>query len=131
MIECAFALLVAFVINVSIIKVSGSVCSSSKLNADDVKSCQDLDLNKASFLLRNVLGSWSSKLFAIALLASEKSKMTVSSELQATTPTPSVNGAYSQSERTHKDQYILHTAEDQDISLPNSLAGTVYDYVIL
>ncbi|KAL8119494.1 ferredoxin C 2, chloroplastic [Apium graveolens] len=63
-------------------------------------------------------------------------KMTVTSELQTTTPTPSVNGAYSQSVRTHKvtvndrqrglvhefvvpeDQYILHTAEDQDISLP-------------
>ncbi|KAL6134235.1 hypothetical protein ACLB2K_066467 [Fragaria x ananassa] len=34
---------------------------------------QDLDLNKASFLLRNVLGSWSSKLFAVALLASGQS----------------------------------------------------------
>ncbi|WOH09215.1 hypothetical protein DCAR_0728671 [Daucus carota subsp. sativus] len=62
-------------------------------------------------------------------------KMTVKSELQTTT-TPSVNGAYSPSVRTHKvtvndrqrgvvhefvvpeDQYILHTAEDQDISLP-------------
>ncbi|KAK1377418.1 hypothetical protein POM88_024162 [Heracleum sosnowskyi] len=74
--------------------------------------------------------------------------MTVSSELQATTPTPSVNGAYAQSIRTHKvtvndrqcglvhefivpeDQYILHTAKDQDISLPNSLAGTFVVFVI-
>uniref|UniRef100_A0A5B7AZX1 Putative metal transporter Nramp6-like n=2 Tax=Davidia involucrata TaxID=16924 RepID=A0A5B7AZX1_DAVIN len=73
MIESGFALMLAFLINVSVISVSGSVCNSSNLNPDDQKSCQDLDLNKASFLLRNVLGSWSSKLFAIALLASGQS----------------------------------------------------------
>ncbi|XP_057968529.1 metal transporter Nramp1-like [Malania oleifera] len=72
-IESAFALLVAFLINVSIISVSGAVCNSSTLNTQDQISCQNLDLNKASFLLRNVLGSWSSKLFAIALLASGQS----------------------------------------------------------
>jgi hypothetical protein len=44
--------MVAFLINVSIISVSGSVCNSSNLNAEDQKSCEDLDLNKASFLLR-------------------------------------------------------------------------------
>ncbi|XP_060674154.1 metal transporter Nramp1 isoform X2 [Ziziphus jujuba] len=70
MIESAFALMFAFIINVSVISVSGAVCGSPNINAEDQKSCQDLDLNKASFLLRNVLGSWSSKLFAIALLAS-------------------------------------------------------------
>lgn len=73
LIESAFALLVAFLINVSIISVSGSVCNSSNLNMEDQNSCEDLDLNKASFLLRNVLGSWSSKLFAFALLASGQS----------------------------------------------------------
>ncbi|KAL5576120.1 hypothetical protein UlMin_017819 [Ulmus minor] len=73
MLESAFALTVAFLINVSVISVSGAVCSSSNLNAEDQKSCQDLDLNKASFLLRNVVGKWSSKLFAIALLASGQS----------------------------------------------------------
>ncbi|PWA40970.1 Natural resistance-associated macrophage protein [Artemisia annua] len=73
MIESGFALAVAFLINISVIAVSGSVCSSSNLNADDQKSCQDLDLNTASFLLRNVLGKWSSKVFAIALLASGQS----------------------------------------------------------
>ncbi|KAF7814499.1 Metal transporter Nramp6 [Senna tora] len=73
MIESAFALMVAFLINVSVISVSGAVCNSSTLNAEDQASCQDLDLNKASFLLRNVLGKWSSKLFAIALLASGQS----------------------------------------------------------
>ncbi|XP_014515909.1 metal transporter Nramp6 isoform X1 [Vigna radiata var. radiata] len=73
MIESAFALAVAFLINISVISVSGAVCHSSNLSAEDQKSCEDLDLNKASFLLRNVLGKWSSKLFAIALLASGQS----------------------------------------------------------
>lgn len=52
MIESAFALMVAFLINVCVISVSGAVCNSSNLNAEDQLSCQDLDLNKASFLLR-------------------------------------------------------------------------------
>ncbi|KDP41977.1 hypothetical protein JCGZ_26995 [Jatropha curcas] len=73
LIESAFALAVAFLINVSVISVSGAVCNSSNLNAEDQSNCKDLDLNKASFLLKNVLGSWSSKLFAIALLASGQS----------------------------------------------------------
>ncbi|PRQ50428.1 putative NRAMP family protein [Rosa chinensis] len=73
MVESGFALTVAFLINVSVISVSGAVCNSSSLSAEDQKNCQDLDLNKASFLLRNVLGSWSSKLFAVALLASGQS----------------------------------------------------------
>ncbi|OMO74194.1 Natural resistance-associated macrophage protein [Corchorus olitorius] len=73
MIESGFALMVAFLINISVISVSGAVCKSSNLNEEDKASCEDLDLNKASFLLRNVLGSWSSKLFAIALLASGQS----------------------------------------------------------
>lgn len=36
----------------SVIAVSGAVCSSSNLNMEDEKSCKDLDLNKASFLLK-------------------------------------------------------------------------------
>ncbi|XP_038993335.1 metal transporter Nramp6-like isoform X1 [Hibiscus syriacus] len=73
MIESGFALMVAFLINISVISVSGAVCNSTNLNQEDKHSCEDLDLNKASFLLRNVLGSWSSKLFAVALLASGQS----------------------------------------------------------
>ncbi|OAY71497.1 Metal transporter Nramp3 [Ananas comosus] len=72
-IESAFALTVAFLINVCIISVSGAVCSSENLDLEDQRNCGDLDLNKASFLLKNVLGSWSSKLFAVALLASGQS----------------------------------------------------------
>lgn len=52
MIESGFALMVAFLINVSVISVSGAVCNSSNLNPEDKASCEDLDLNKASFLLR-------------------------------------------------------------------------------
>ncbi|KAJ4843979.1 Metal transporter nramp1 [Turnera subulata] len=73
MVESGFALMVAFLINVSVISVSGAVCNSPNINAEDRASCKDLDLNKASFLLKNVLGSWSSKLFAVALLASGQS----------------------------------------------------------
>ncbi|XP_052183979.1 metal transporter Nramp6-like [Diospyros lotus] len=73
MIESGFALMIAFLINISVISVTGAVCNSSNLNLDDQKNCQNLDLNKASFLLKNVLGSWSSKFFAIALLASGQS----------------------------------------------------------
>uniref|UniRef100_A0A0D9WT78 Metal transporter n=1 Tax=Leersia perrieri TaxID=77586 RepID=A0A0D9WT78_9ORYZ len=72
-IESAFALTIAFLINISIISVSGAVCGSDNLNPEDQMNCNDLDLNKASFLLKNVLGNWSSKLFAVALLASGQS----------------------------------------------------------
>ncbi|KAL6570279.1 Metal transporter nramp1 [Orobanche minor] len=73
MVESGFALLVAFLINISVISVSGAVCNLSDLNLDDIQSCKNLDLNEASFLLKNVLGNWSSKLFAVALLASGQS----------------------------------------------------------
>ncbi|GAB4850591.1 Metal transporter Nramp6 [Ancistrocladus abbreviatus] len=73
LLESGIALSVAFLINISIISVSGAVCNSSTLSQEDQESCSDLNLNKASFLLRNVLGKWSSKFFAIALLASGQS----------------------------------------------------------
>jgi natural resistance-associated macrophage protein len=43
------------------------------LSSDDLNNCQNLDLNRAPFLLKNVLGKWSSTAFAIALLASGQS----------------------------------------------------------
>ncbi|CAE5964747.1 unnamed protein product [Arabidopsis arenosa] len=73
LIESGLALMVAFLINVSVISVSGAVCNAPNLSPEDRANCEDLDLNKASFLLRNVVGKWSSKLFAIALLASGQS----------------------------------------------------------
>jgi len=51
-IESAFALTVAFLINISIISVSGAVCGSGNFNREDQANCSDLDLNKASFLLK-------------------------------------------------------------------------------
>ena len=44
--------MVAFLINVSVISVSGAVCNASDLTPEDRAKCEDLDLNKASFLLR-------------------------------------------------------------------------------
>ncbi|CAI9113881.1 OLC1v1014576C1 [Oldenlandia corymbosa var. corymbosa] len=73
LLESWFALSVAFLINVSVISVSGEVCNAPDLSVEDRKNCADLDLNRASFLLRHTLGSWSSKVFAIALLASGQS----------------------------------------------------------
>ncbi|GLJ37280.1 hypothetical protein SUGI_0756180 [Cryptomeria japonica] len=71
--ESAIALFVSFIINVSIVAVSGAICSRSDLPPEDVASCSDLDLNKSAFLLKNVLGQWNSKVFAVALLASGQS----------------------------------------------------------
>ncbi|GJW61025.1 metal transporter Nramp5-like protein [Tanacetum coccineum] len=73
LIESGIALFVAFLINVSIIAVSGTVCSAENLSPDEIDRCSDLNLNSASFLLKNVLGKSSSTLYAIALLASGQS----------------------------------------------------------
>ncbi|KAL8244392.1 hypothetical protein R6Q59_010650 [Mikania micrantha] len=73
LIESGIALFVAFLINVSMIAVSGTVCSAENLPSDEMDRCSDLTLNSASFLLKNVLGKSSSTLYAIALLASGQS----------------------------------------------------------
>eukprot|EP01018_Ginkgo_biloba_P022853 Gb_14355 [translate_table: standard] len=72
-IECSLALLLSFAINVAVVSVSGAVCSSTGLSIEDQANCSNLDLNRAPFLLKHVLGKWSSTLFAIALLASGQS----------------------------------------------------------
>ncbi|GER49162.1 metal transporter [Striga asiatica] len=71
--ESGFALFVAFLINVAVISVSGTVCSANSLSKAVKNSCDDMTLNSASFLLKNVLGSSSSTIYAIALLASGQS----------------------------------------------------------
>ncbi|KAF5806290.1 putative NRAMP family protein [Helianthus annuus] len=73
LIESGIALFVAFLINVSIISVSGTVCSAENLSSDELDRCSDLSLDSASFLLKNVLGKSSSTLYSIALLASGQS----------------------------------------------------------
>jgi len=50
--ESGFALFVAFLINVAMISVSGTVCSDNDLSGDNVQRCNDLTLNSASFLLK-------------------------------------------------------------------------------
>jgi hypothetical protein len=72
-VESGLALFLSFLINVCVIAVSGSVCSSPELSPENQESCKNLDLNRASFLLQNVLGRWSFQLFAVALLASGQS----------------------------------------------------------
>ncbi|XP_042390752.1 metal transporter Nramp5-like [Zingiber officinale] len=53
--------------------VSGSVCASTDLSAEDSNRCNDLTLNSASLLLKNVLGKSSSIIYGISLLASSQS----------------------------------------------------------
>ncbi|KAL3737325.1 hypothetical protein ACJRO7_026144 [Eucalyptus globulus] len=73
LIESGFALFVAFLINVSIVSVSGTVCSSDNLSSYNASQCDNLALDSAAFLLKNVLGRSSSTVYAIALLASGQS----------------------------------------------------------
>lgn len=73
LIETAIALFISFVINVSVTSLTGAVCSSSTLSEENQANCANLDLNKSAFLLKSVLGSWSSILYGIALLASGQS----------------------------------------------------------
>ncbi|XP_058727410.1 metal transporter Nramp7.2-like isoform X2 [Vicia villosa] len=71
--ESGFALFVAFLINVAMISVSGAICSANDLSKENAEHCNDLTINSASFLLKNVLGRSSSTIYAIALLASGQS----------------------------------------------------------
>ncbi|XP_024526852.1 metal transporter Nramp6 [Selaginella moellendorffii] len=73
LLECGFAIFLSFLINVCVISVSATVCFRPDLSPEDRDKCSDLDLNQASFLLRNVLGQWSKVIFAVALLASGES----------------------------------------------------------
>ncbi|KAL5982762.1 hypothetical protein ACLOJK_016838 [Asimina triloba] len=73
LIESGIALFVAFLINVAVISVSGTVCTADNLSEENARRCNDLTLNSASFLLKNVLGRASSTIYAIALLASGQS----------------------------------------------------------
>jgi len=52
LIESGFALFVAFLINVAMVSVSGTVCAADNLSAANANQCSDLTLNSASFLLK-------------------------------------------------------------------------------
>ncbi|KAL2504475.1 Metal transporter Nramp6 [Abeliophyllum distichum] len=73
LLESGLALFIAFLINVAVISVSGTVCSNPNISSQDKHHCTNITLNSASFLLKNALGKWSSKLYAISLLASGQS----------------------------------------------------------
>lgn len=73
LIETGVALFVAFMINVAVIAVAGSICFSPSIPPEELQNCGNLDLNGSAFLLKQVLGKWSSTVFAVALLASGQS----------------------------------------------------------
>ncbi|VAI42937.1 unnamed protein product [Triticum turgidum subsp. durum] len=73
LIECSLAFVVAFLINVAVVIVAGSICSANNLSPADAGACGDLTLQSAPLLLRNVLGRSSSVVYAVALLASGQS----------------------------------------------------------
>ncbi|GLT69452.1 hypothetical protein SLA2020_416010 [Shorea laevis] len=73
LIESGFALFVAFLINLSMVSVSAAVCSAPNLSQENQDNCNNLTLDTASFLLKNVLGKSGKFLYAIALLASGQS----------------------------------------------------------
>ncbi|XP_030935734.1 metal transporter Nramp5-like isoform X1 [Quercus lobata] len=55
LIESGFALFVAFLINVAIVSVSGTVCLANNISNETANQCNDLNLNSASFLLKMIL----------------------------------------------------------------------------
>ncbi|CAL5384873.1 unnamed protein product [Camellia sinensis] len=73
LIESGFAFFIAFLINIAIIAVSGTICTTKNISQEASNQCSNITLNSVSFLLKNVLGKSSSTLYAIALLASGQS----------------------------------------------------------
>ncbi|EPS69341.1 hypothetical protein M569_05424, partial [Genlisea aurea] len=73
LIETGFALFIALLINIAMVAVTGTVCFGDNLKAENTDQCNNLTLNNASFLLKNVLGKSSSIVYAVALLASGQS----------------------------------------------------------
>ncbi|KAF6176609.1 hypothetical protein GIB67_034471, partial [Kingdonia uniflora] len=73
LIERGFVHLVAFLINVAVISVSGDVCSSDNLTTENKNQCSNLNLNSASFLLENVLRRSSLTIYVIVIPASGQS----------------------------------------------------------
>lgn len=52
LLESALALFIAFLINVAVISVSGSVCSNPDITRENMNHCQNITLNSAAFLLK-------------------------------------------------------------------------------
>nr|GLL38632.1 metal transporter Nramp1-like isoform X2 [Ipomoea trifida] len=73
LLESGMALFIAFLVNVAVVSVSGSICSNPYVSADEKAHCNEITLDSAAFLLKDSLGKWSSKLYAVSLLASGQS----------------------------------------------------------
>ncbi|AQK68139.1 Metal transporter Nramp6 [Zea mays] len=75
LVECSLAFVVAFLINVAVVVVAGSICNAAggNLSPADAAACGDLTLQSTPLLLRDVLGRSSSVVYAVALLASGQS----------------------------------------------------------
>ncbi|KAK6923725.1 NRAMP family [Dillenia turbinata] len=73
LIESGLALFIALVINVAVVSVSGTLCFAEDISINNSNRCKVLNLNSASFLLKNVLGRASSTVYAVALMASGQS----------------------------------------------------------
>ncbi|XAR58149.1 hypothetical protein NMG60_11026550 [Bertholletia excelsa] len=71
--ESGLSLLTAFLINVAVVSVGGRVCSDVNLSPESRSHCRNITLDSAAFLLKNSLGNWSAKAYAISLLASGQS----------------------------------------------------------
>lgn len=52
LLESSLALFIAFLINVAIISVSGSVCWNRNLSSESKDQCANITLNSAAFLLK-------------------------------------------------------------------------------
>ncbi|XP_044480343.1 metal transporter Nramp5-like [Mangifera indica] len=73
LIESAVPMFIALLINVAMVSVTGAVCSRSNLSENTIEQCNNVTLDSASFLLKNVLGKSSSIVYGLALLASGQS----------------------------------------------------------
>jgi NRAMP (natural resistance-associated macrophage protein)-like metal ion transporter len=52
LIECSLAFIVAFLINVSVVVVAGTICNANNLSPADANTCSDLTLQSTPMLLR-------------------------------------------------------------------------------
>ncbi|XP_021725645.1 metal transporter Nramp5-like [Chenopodium quinoa] len=74
LLESGFAFILAFLINVAVVSVSGRICSGDSLTPEVAELCSVLTLNNANLLLKNVLGRKSASIiYGIALFASGQS----------------------------------------------------------
>ncbi|XVE83043.1 hypothetical protein DITRI_Ditri16bG0055200 [Diplodiscus trichospermus] len=71
--ESGLALFFAFLVNLAVVSVAATVCFHPNISPQTMTDCKNITLDTAASLLKNALGNWSSKLYAISLLASGQS----------------------------------------------------------